>query len=251
MSFEQISRGKRMFKPANKQLEALANKFPERIKDLEAVLTDKTIVYIDYANVRRWSKRLGWQIDLAKLKDFLDSFGVPEIKFYFGTYPGDDGSARFMTFVHKRGYKVRTKRVKIMRLSIDVTSISDKSPDILTNFISDCLIRQLRIEAIEYLNSELRSLNKQGLMYIEQPKCNFDVEIASDIRVDHILKKADIFCLWSGDSDFADPLQEVIEDKKKAAVFGTAREIATELSELRSKGLTIVDLKKLREFIEK
>ena len=100
-----------MFKAKTAALGALAKKYPERIKLLETLLNDKTIVYIDFGNVS-WSRRLGWEIDLEKLKDFLDSFGITEVRFYFGTSPGHDGSARFMTFVHRTGYKVRTKPVK-------------------------------------------------------------------------------------------------------------------------------------------
>jgi uncharacterized LabA/DUF88 family protein len=240
-----------MFKAKTPQIGILAQKFPERIRYLERLLTDQTVVYIDFGNVRGWTKRLGWQIDLKKLKELFDSFGVAETRFYFGTFPGDVGSQKFMTFVHRIGYTVRTKTVKIMQLSIDVSSISPRSPDILNNFIKDTLLRQLRIEVIEHLNEELGLLNKAGMLHIEQPKCNFDVEIASDMRVAHLMKKASSFCLWSGDSDFADTVKELINDKKTVSVFGTARVIASELNELKSRGLEIFDIKKLREFIEK
>jgi uncharacterized LabA/DUF88 family protein len=240
-----------MFKPATPKIEALAHKFPERIKLLDSLLSSQTIVYIDFGNVRGWNKRLGWQIDLKKLKSLFDSFGIIEARFYFGTYPGDLGSQRFMTFVHRTGYKVRTKPVKIMQISIDVTSVSAKSPDILNAFIKDTLLQQFRIETIENLNEELRMLNRAGKLYIEQPKCNFDVEIASDMRVAHLMNKATSFCLWSGDSDFADTVRELLNDKKQVSVFGTARVIASELNELRNRGLEIFDIKKLREFIEK
>ena len=57
------------------------------------------------------------------------------------------------------------------------------------------------------------------------------------------------FILWSGDSDFADPVQQLLEDKKNVVLFATARRVATELNELRSKGLLIFDVQKIREFI--
>lgn len=240
-----------MFKPKTKEIEALARKFPERIKELEAILTDKTIVYIDFANVRRCVRRIGWDIDLRKLKDFLDSFGVLEARFYFGTIPGNGGSEKFMTFVHRAGYKVRTKPVKIMRLSIDVSSISSRSPDILANFVSKTLLNELRLEAIEYLNSELRTMNRAGKPYLEHPKCNFDVEIGTDMRLHHTLKQAETFCLWSGDSDFADPIKQILDQKGTVCLFGTSGQIASELNELRHAGLKIFEIKKLREFIQK
>ena len=240
-----------MFTPKTRDIRLAAEKSPDKIKRLESLLSEQTVVYVDFGNVSGWSKRLGWQIDLRRLKDFLDSFSIIEVRFYFGTTPDHDGSARFMTFVHKTGYKVRTKPVKTIQVSIDVSSISEKSPDILNNFIKDQLLEQLKLETIEYLNAELRLLNKAGMFHIEIRKCNFDVEIATDMRVDCITGKAQAFCLWSGDSDFADTLKTLLAEKKKVGVFGTARVIASELNELRSNGLQIFDVRKLREFLEK
>lgn len=62
--------------------------------------------------------------------------------------------------------------------------------------------------------------------------------------------RAKCFCLWSGDSDFADTLNYLISEGKRVSIFGTAKRIASELNELKSKGVTIFDIKKLREFIE-
>jgi hypothetical protein len=107
--------------------------------------------------------RLNWQLDLKELKSLLDSFGVLEVRFYFGNFTNNIGSQKFMTMLHRNGYKIRTKPVKTMELSIDVTSVSSKSPDILANFIDPTLLRELRIDAIEYLNNELRAMNAQGL----------------------------------------------------------------------------------------
>lgn len=239
------------FKPKTFPLEHFAKVLPDRIQFLETVLTDKTIVYIDYGNVRGWKDRLGWELDLKKLKDLLDSFGVKETRFYFGTYAGDSRSERFMTMIHKTGYKVRTKRVKIMKLSIDVSSVSSGSPDILKNFIDGPLLKNLRVETIKYLNDELRALNKSGKTYLECSKCNFDVEIASDMRLDHHTGRADNFCLWSGDSDFEDTLTELLNGGRNVCVVGTAKHIAAEINALKSKGLKIYDLKTLREFLEK
>jgi len=121
----------------------------------------------------------------------------------------------------------------------------------LSNFISDKLLRQLRVETIEYLNKELRQMNKAGVLYIEERKCNFDVEIASDMRVECITGATESYCLWSGDSDFSDTLQKLLAEKKQVSVFGTARVIASELNDLRPKGLKIFDVRKLKEFVEK
>jgi hypothetical protein len=238
-----------MFTPSTNTIEALAKKWPDRIALLESVLSKPSIVYIDYANVRGWTKRLGWNIDLKVLKELLDSFGVIDARFYFGNFSHDAGSQKFMTMLHRTGYRIRTKPVKIMNLSIDVSSISRRSPDILASFIDPTLLRELRIDAIESLNDELRAMNAQGKRFLEKRKCNFDVEIASDLRVDHLIGRTESFCLWSGDSDFADPLLEVLSDQKKACVIAPSGRVASELNDLRAHGLKIIDFKKLRPFI--
>lgn len=38
-----------------------------------------------------------------------------------------------------------------------------------------------KIENIEYLNNIFRELNSAGVYYIEDRKCNFDVEIGRDM----------------------------------------------------------------------
>lgn len=215
-------------------------------KDLRKLLTEKTHVYIDYANTRRSCERLGWRIDLEKLRDLLDSLGtVLSKKFYFGTMVGDSASEGFMKRVRRIGFEVKTKPVKLMRLSINASSISEQSTDILKSFVDETLLRSLKVEAIQYLNRQLRDLNRQGNLFLEKRKCNFDVEIATDMRLDNALGRAKTFCLWSGDSDFADPLLQLLNEGKKVVVV--ARSVASEINDLRPDGLVIYDLRKLRQ----
>lgn len=241
-----------MFKAKTFALDFAAKNHAERIASLEKLLTDRTIVYIDFGNVRGWRKRLGWEIDLQKLKDFLDSFGVKEVRFYFGTLPNDTSAGRFMTFIHKQGYKIRTKRVKKMMLSIDMTNIKDpRSRAVLESFVNSTFLNTMRPATIECLNEELKNLNARGFMHLECWKSNFDVEIGTDMRLACQLGEADSFCLFSGDSDFADPIEVILNGKKKVGVFGTAKHIASELNALKKNGLEIVDVAALRDFLEK
>ncbi|MBU1326941.1 hypothetical protein KKB64_00910 [Patescibacteria group bacterium] len=55
--------------------------------------------------------------------------------------------------------------------------------------------------------------------------------------------------LWSGDSDFADPLQRILREGKRAILFATAGRISRELSDLRHTGLEIFDIRDIKEFI--
>ena len=102
---------------------------------------------------------------------------------------------------------------------------------------------------MERLNNELKLLNQQGILQIDDYKCNFDVEIGRDMLRDYDNDGFDNFVLWSGDSDFAEPINQLLDDQKKVVLFATARRVATELNDLRPKGLLIFDIQKIREFI--
>ena len=141
------------------------------------------------------------------------------------------------------------ERIKIKRLSIDVSSIPSNSPDILKNFIRPPLLKNLNLAVIEFLNRELEKLNRQGKWFLEDRKCNFDVEIGRDMLIDDEQNGIEGFILWSGDSDFADPVRQLLDDGKKVFLFATARRVSAELNDLGKKGLVIYDIQKIRDFI--
>jgi uncharacterized LabA/DUF88 family protein len=239
-----------MFYPKTERIKQLFDKYPSRIDELKKILDKPTNMYIDFANVYRWQERLGWHIDLERLKQFLDSFDtIRQVKFYSGTLEGDGGSEKAIEKAKHFNYIVVTKPVKKMRLSIDVSSISAYSPEILKQFVRATLLQKLNIQTIEFLNARLKELNQQGVLYLEDRKCNFDVEIGVDMLLDCREKKADNFILWSGDSDFAGPLKHLLSAGNKVFLFATARKVSTELNDLRNDGLLIFDVQKIRNFI--
>lgn len=240
-----------LFNPKTEKIKQLAQKFAHRILELEQVFNKPTNVYIDYANVKPWSTKLGWHIDIKRLKQFLESFeNVRSIKFYSGTLIGDEESENFITKTKEFfGENLKTKPVKILKLSIDVSSVASDSPDILKEHIRKPLLQKLKIEAIGFLNRQLKELNDQGILFVEDLKCNFDVEIGRDMLLDYAKNDVDNFALWSGDSDFADPIKQLIADGKKVIIFATARRISSELNVLRKDGLRIFDIQKIRNFI--
>jgi uncharacterized LabA/DUF88 family protein len=239
-----------MFKAGNKRIEEIVEQKEKVIKQLESLLVGRVNVYIDYANVRPWSDRLGWHIDLKRLKRFLDSFdNVNTVKFYYGILRGDRDSEKRIDDVKRLGYQVRTKFVKIMSISIDASSIDSQSPALLKSFIRNALLRKYDIETIEYLNSKFKEMNKKGTYSIKDQKCNFDVEIGSDMLIDKEKNDIDCFVLWSGDSDFHDPVTDLLDSGKKVVLFATSRVVSSELNELKSKGLFIFDIKKIKDFI--
>lgn len=151
-----------MFKPKTEKIENLAKEYLKPIEELESVFSDKTNIYIDFANVLGWHDRLRWHIDLRRLKQFLDSFdNIESVKFYYGTLAGDPFSRRIAKETKKYNYDFRTKPVKIIRLSIDVSSISKNSPILLESFVRKPLLSKFNLETIEHLNEKLRELNEK------------------------------------------------------------------------------------------
>lgn len=136
-----------------------------------------------------------------------------------------------------------------MRLSIDVSSVLEDSLVLFSNFIKKPLLENLKLDTIKALNNDLRDLNQQGILYINDLKSNFDVEIGRDMFRDYDVGSTHVFVLWSGDSDFVDPVQQLLTDGKKVVLFVVVRKVAIELSALRASGLYIFDIQKIREFI--
>ena len=54
------------------------------------------------------------------------------------------------------------------------------------------------------------------------------------------------FVLGSGDSDFADPVSQLINDGKSVYIFATARRVSVELSQTNA---PVFEIQKIRNFI--
>lgn len=241
-----------MFLPKTSKIEELIKRedLKTTVRKIERLFIGQVNNYIDFANVRPWSEKLGWHISPNRLKQFLKSFdGVASIKWYQGELTGDPRSQSEIKKLRECKYEVRTKPVKIMKLPIDVSSISMQSPDLLKKFIRKALLRKYSIETVELLNEKFKEMNFRGIHFIEDRKCNFDVEIGTDMRIDHLKDGVDTFVLWSGDSDFADPIKTLLADNKKVVLFATAGRIARELNDLVKEGLFIFDIFELRDLI--
>lgn len=239
-----------MFKPKTERIENISREKQDVIQQLETIFVGNARVYIDYANVRPWSDKLGWHIEIKRLKQFLDSFdNIKAVNFYNGYLAGSDRSEKEKTEAEDNKYILRTKPVKIMNFSINASSVPSDSTALLDQFIKRSLIRKYEVSTIEYLNERFRDMNKKGELYVEDRKCNFDVEIGVDMLLDCERNNADTFVLWSGDSDFADSIEKLIAAGKKVVLFATARKVSRELSALSSDGLMIFDIQKIRDFI--
>lgn len=236
-----------MFKPQTQRLQQLAQLFPQRIAELERLLLGKTNIYIDYANVLHCAKRLKWHIDLKRLKQFLDSFRqIQQIALYYGTLQGNADSENFIHQVRRLNYHVVTKPVKIMSVSINMLHASLDSKRVLGNFIKRPLLNQFDAAITHCLNSYLVKLNRRGMQTLQISKCNFDVEMGRDMLIDFVQDRADSFVIWSGDSDFVEPVKQLLQDGKQVVIFAAAGKISVELSHTRAQ---VFEINKIRDFI--
>jgi uncharacterized LabA/DUF88 family protein len=238
-----------MFHPKTSRIEKLAKEFPYVVHEFEEILDQHTAIYLDYANVRGWSEKLGWHVDLKRLYQLFESFTcAKKLGFYYGTMQGGHDSEELIQNVKAQGYEVTTKAVKRIRISIDTTSISIGSPDILCNFIARSLLKSLSVRQIEELNGHLKVLNSQGVLFFEDLKCNFDVEISTQMLLD-MAHGVECFILWSCDGDFADTLLKLLDAGKKVIAVGMAGRFAKELNQLQPAGLKLYEVKRLKEFL--
>lgn len=75
-------------------------------------------------------------------------------------------------------------------------------------------------------------LQKSGII-IEEPKCNFDVEMTMDMLDD--AEKVTAIMLFSGDSDMQAPLERLKVKGKKIGIVGVRDMVAGELHRLKDK----------------
>lgn len=237
-----------LFTPKTERLEKLAKMYPDVITKLSSFFDKPTIVYIDYANVLGWGYKLSWAADIKRTKQLLDSFlNIKKVRFYYGTIKGDLYSKALSAQAKKYYPDYETKDVKIRHLSIDVSSISLGSTDLLKQFIRMPLLKEFTIADIEYLNNKLKELNAKGQYHIKDKKSNFDVEIGIRIWRDKIdFPEIETFVLWSGDCDFEYPLLELKKKRKNVIVFAPRGHVASELSDL---GAVIYEIRPLKYFI--
>lgn len=200
--------------------------FPQAIKDKYIVRPDylewlqeetAIFVYIDLTNMFHWQDTLGWRFRIEDAIEQLRSYpNIKEIKVYYGLNERDkDNSEAFHNRIKKSGAILRTKPMKFLTKSIREGMLFQRKT--LTLF--DGGVKQ----KIQELIDELQKSN----VVIEEPKCNFDVEMAMDMLDD--AEKLTSVILFSGDSDLNGPLERLKIKGKKIGVMGVRGMIAKEL----------------------
>jgi len=180
------------------------------------------IAYLDLVNMFHWQEVLKWQF---RVEDVIKQLGgvqsIKEIKVYYGFSKKDpQGSKQLHARIRKAGATLRTKEVKFIRKTIDEALLFKRS----TRTLFDNGIHS----EIEEIVQKLRKIIGN---HIEEPKCNFDVEIALDMMDD--AEKVSGVLLFSGDSDLAEPLQRLKIKGKKIYIVGVRGMTAGELHKVK------------------
>lgn len=180
------------------------------------------IVYFDLANMFHWQDHLGWKFRIEDLIEQLFSIqSVKEIKVYYGLNERDkENSEGFHKRIRKTGAILRTKPVKFIRKTVNKALFFKKSTLNLFDHQVNNKITNL-----------INSIYKLGII-IEEPKCNFDVEMTMDMIDD--LDKVTGIMLFSGDSDLLAPLERLKIKKKNIYIFGVRGMVAAELHKIKN-----------------
>jgi uncharacterized LabA/DUF88 family protein len=179
--------------------------------------------YLDLTNMFHWQDVLSWRFRIEDVVGQLFTFSnIKEIKIYYGKNERDlKNSEAFHNRIKKTGAILKTKPMKFISKTIEEGMFFQRKT--LTLF--DDGIKQKIRELID-------ELQKSGI-FIEEPKCNFDVEMAMDMLDD--TDKLTGILLFSGDSDMYAPLQRLKVKGKHIGVVGVRGQVAGELHSVKDK----------------
>src|SRR3989338_1987910 len=173
----------------------ILNKFMVR-EDYLKWVNDQTVifVYLDLTNIFHWQNTLRWKFRIEDMIEQLFTFpNIKEIKVYYGKNERDlKNSEAFHNRIKKTGAILKTKLMKFIPKTIEEGMFFQRKT--LTLFDDGVKNK---------INELIDKLQKSGII-IEEPKCNFDVEMAMDMLDD--AEKLTAVLLFSGDSDLLEPL---------------------------------------------
>ena len=165
----------------------------------------KAKVYIDGANVFYTQKDIGFSIDWEKTRKYLqESYDILEIRYYVGVKQDDEKMASYLRYLDVIHFTVITKPIKIIKID---------------------------------RNHPMAKLHNYSEIY----KCNFDVEMTTDILLDRA--NLDKIILFSGDSDFNYLIKRLYSLGKKIELFSSRKMLAWELKFSGAKYYFLEDLR--------
>ncbi len=202
----------------------ILNKFMTREDYLDWIKGETSVfAYLDLTNMFHWQDVLGWKFRIEDVIGQLFSFpNIKEVKVYYGQNEKDlKNSEAFHNRIKKSGAILKTKPMKFLEKNINEGMFFQRRT--LTLFEGS--VKSKISELVE-------ELHKTGIV-IEEPKCNFDVEMAMDILDD--AEKVTAIMLFSGDSDLFSPLERLKVKGKKIGIVGVRGKVSHELHQVKDK----------------
>lgn len=207
-------------------------KIPQKIKNKFMVRSDyldwinkeiSIFVYLDLTNMFHWQDVLGWRFRIEDVIEQIFTFqNTKEIKVYYGKNERDlKNSEAFHNRIKKTGAILKTKPMKFIPKTIKEGMFFQRKTFTLFDGGVKSKIREL-----------IDELQKTGII-IEEPKCNFDVEMAMDMLDD--ADKVTAVLLFSGDSDLKEPLERLKVKGKHIGIVGVRGSVASELHAVKDK----------------
>ena len=202
----------------------ILNKFIVRDDYIEWINNQTAIfAYLDLTNMFHWQDALGWKFRIEDITEQLLTFSnIKEIKVYYGKNERDlKNSEAFHNRIKKTGAILRTKPMKFIPKTIQSSM-----------FFQRKTLTLLGDEVKNKISDLINELQKSGII-IEEPKCNFDVEMTMDMLDD--VEKMTAVLLFSGDSDMRAPLERLKIKEKHIGVVGVRGKVAGELHQIKDK----------------
>ncbi len=203
----------------------MKNRFIIRDDYVEWIQKETSIfAYLDLTNMFHWQNVLGWRFRIEDVIRQLNGFtNIQEIKVYYGLNEKDiKNSNAFHDRIKKSGAILRTKPMKFITKNINEELFFQRRT---MSLLDGSSIKNKIKELID-------DLNKSGII-IEEPKCNFDIEIAMDMLDD--AEKFTATLLFSGDSDMYAPLKRLKVMEKCIGIVGVRNQVAGELHNIKDK----------------
>ena len=202
----------------------IQDKFIVRKDYLQWIEAETAIfAYLDLTNMFHWQDTLGWKFRIEDIIEQLLSYpNIKEVKVYYGFNERDKkNSEAFHDRIKKAGAILKTKPMKFLQKDVNSGMFFQRRT--LTLFDGPVKVK---------INELICELHKSGII-IEEPKCNFDVEMAMDILDDADKLTAVMLC--SGDSDMLGPLERLKVKSKHISVIGVRGKVADELHRIKDK----------------
>ncbi|MDI6606101.1 MAG: NYN domain-containing protein, partial [Candidatus Omnitrophota bacterium] len=155
------------------------------------------IAFLDLTNMFHWQEVLKWNFSVYQvIEQLLKVKALKEVRIYYGLNTRElQKSENFHQRLRKAGAIVISKPVKWIKKEITKSL-----------FVRPATLGLFDGSAHTKLDELIAYLQQQGIV-IEEPKCNFDVEMALDM-LDAIDKVSGVL-LFSGDSDMKEPLERL------------------------------------------